>query len=53
MSEPQITEEQKQVALRFMNEGAKIERERILEAITSNGSKTISVKKLLKMITGE
>lgn len=53
MSEQQITDEQREVILRFVSEGARLERERILEAINKNGSKTISVSKLNKMITGE
>lgn len=47
----EITDEQRQVVYTFIAEGIKLERERILNIINSNQTKTISVNKLNKMIS--
>jgi hypothetical protein len=48
-----ITDEQRQVASALIAEGMKIERERILKIVNANQSKTISINKLNKLISGE
>jgi len=47
----EITEDQRKVANALITEGMRIERERILNVINANKTKTISISKLNKLIS--